>query len=134
MKWLSSFLFACMLMGSVLTGCQSDGGESQEANTEKEQQEEVNVTVNITQNNGEETVAEEELTVEEGAVLMDVMKNNFDIKEEDGFITSIEGVSAEEGEQKAWMYTINGEEASTGANEYEVKDDDNIEFDFAAWE
>ncbi|WP_226034648.1 DUF4430 domain-containing protein [Aquibacillus saliphilus] len=124
----------------ILAGCQQDGSsseqsENQETEQTSETQNEETAIVTISQDNGEEIVAEEEIAFEEGAVLMDVMKDNFDVEGTDqGFITSIEGISQDDESGKYWMYSINGEMPTVGANEYELEVGDQITFDLQAME
>ena len=130
---MKQFFVAVLMAAAVLTGCQSGSEESSQA--QQEQQEQVPVKVTISQGEGEEMVAEKELEVEEGTSLMEVLKYNFEeVEEKDGFVTKIEGIEANEGEQKAWFFTINGEDASVGAKEYKVKENDSFTFDFHAWD
>lgn len=131
-------LFASLFMVAALTACNgeqapSTSNENNETNQE-EQQEVVQVT--ISQGNGEETITEKEVTIEEGATVMEVMENNFEIKTASGggFITTIEGVEADQGESMAWFYTVNGEKAEVGAKEYELKPGDELVWDMHSWE
>lgn len=67
---------------------------------------------------------------------MDVLKENFYVEtEQDGkFITSIERVAPKEGEEKAWMFTVNGEMANVGASSYELSPGDEVNFDLHSYE
>ncbi|SIS55464.1 DUF4430 domain-containing protein [Salimicrobium salexigens] len=134
MEKLRNYAGVVALTLVLLTGCQaeSETSESQEEGSQSSQ--EIEATVELTKNQGEEQVKEKDITVEEGTVLMDAMEENFEVEEKDGFINGIEGISAEEGEKKAWVYDVNGEEAKVGAAEYEIEDGDEIHFDFQSWE
>ncbi|GGF09086.1 hypothetical protein GCM10010954_04410 [Halobacillus andaensis] len=132
-KSMQALLFS-LLAAALLAGCQSEQDTSNESSEENNQQEEVTIEVEVSEDEGEEVISTEEHSVEEGTLLLDVMEENYEIEQEEGFINSIEGISAEDGEQKAWMYTVNGEEATVGANEYEVEKGDEINFDFQSWE
>ncbi|MFD1018533.1 DUF4430 domain-containing protein [Thalassobacillus hwangdonensis] len=135
MNRILKMVFALLLSIGILTGCQSESGNAdQTTETEQNEQQEMKAEVVISKENGEEILQEKEIEFEEGQSLMEVMKANFEVEESDGFITGVEGVSAEEGEEKAWFYTINGEEAMVGANDYELESGDQIAFDFHAWE
>ncbi|HLQ71509.1 MAG TPA: DUF4430 domain-containing protein [Bacillota bacterium] len=142
-KWLLN-VFSILIMASLLIGCGSvdnNGNNEEPANTN---QEETNSTESNTQNEDADTVTitlskdeeaeyidEEEVEIEEGDILMDVLKETFAVEEEDGFITSIQGVEPEEG--KAWMFFINGEMAEKGANDIELSPGDEISFDLQAY-
>jgi hypothetical protein len=143
-KWYSVFLAMVMAVG-VLVGCGSQEEEGTSSNQEEqvegntsanqeEQVEEVTVQVEINNSQQEEVIAEDEWTVEEGTTLMEVMEENYEVEQTEGFINSIEGVAGNEKEKLAWMYTINGEEAMVGANEYELEDGDEIAFNYQSWE
>ncbi|UOQ42668.1 DUF4430 domain-containing protein [Halobacillus salinarum] len=133
MKKLYSLFLAAILTAGVLAGCQSQD-EAEQAGSSTEEKQEVSVHVTISTNNGEKELADKELSVEEGKTLMEMMKNKFEVKESDGYITGIEGVTADESKKQAWMYTVNGEEATVGASEYELKSGDEVVFDMHKWE
>ncbi|MBM7552423.1 DUF4430 domain-containing protein [Thalassobacillus pellis] len=134
-KWYR-IVSAIFLSLGILAGCQAESpGNDGQQQTEQQAKEEFSVQITISQNNGEKSVAEKELEVKEGTSLMKVLKENFEgVKEKDGFITQIEGIKAKDGEQKAWFFTINGETAKVGAKEYELKEGDEVVFDFHKWE
>ncbi|MFA1822787.1 DUF4430 domain-containing protein [Virgibacillus oceani] len=115
--------------GGVSTNDTAEQTEGNEANEQNEDT--VLITVSI--DDGSEYVDEKEIPVEEGDILLDVMKQNFYVEEEGGFITSIERVSAEENEDKGWIFFINGETAMVGAEEYELSPGEEIIFDFQDW-
>ncbi len=54
------------------------------------------------------------------------MKENIEIEETDGFINSINGVEQSEKENKFWVYTVNDEQVTVGAGEYELLDGDQV--------
>ncbi|ARI77211.1 DUF4430 domain-containing protein [Halobacillus mangrovi] len=136
MKKFNFFLVAALLAVGVISGCGTQQTEkAEEANaSQQEEKQEVTLKVEISKNNGEEVLADQEITVAEGTTLMEVMKDNFEVKESEGFINSIEGIEGNQEEKMAWMFTINGEEAMVGANEYEVEQGDEIIFDYHSWE
>lgn len=70
----------------------------------------------------------ETLNFNEGEKLLDVMKRNLEVEEKDGFITSIEGHNQDEDSNKYWLYTVNGEMAEVGANQFELHDKDEVIF------
>ncbi len=115
----------------LLVGC---GTDEQENTNDQSSTEEGTIHIVISDEEADEVYSEDEVTIEEGAILMDVMQENYDIEEEDGFIHGIDGISPEEGEQKSWIYAVNGEDALVGAAEYELSIDDEVVFDLQAWE
>ncbi|MCA1009507.1 DUF4430 domain-containing protein [Halobacillus halophilus] len=133
MNKLYTLILAILLTAGTLSGCGTQTEENANAGQEEEKQE-VSVQVEISKNNGEETLADKEISVEEGTTLLSVMEDNFEVEQSEGFINSIEGIAGNQEEKMAWMYTINGEEAQVGANEYEVEQGDQIIFDYHSWE
>lgn len=75
-----------------------------------------------------ESFKKETLNFNEGEKLLDVMKRNLEVEEKDGFITSIEGRAQDEDSNKYWLYTVNGEMAEVGANQFELHDRDEVIF------
>lgn len=132
-KFYSVFLAFFLAVG-VLAGCGATEEKSQANTSQEEAVQEISVSLQLSKNNGEEVIADKELTVEKGLTLMEVLKNNFEVEEKDGFINGIEGISSNEAEKMAWMFTINGEQAMVGANEYVLEDGDEIVFDYHSWE
>lgn len=78
--------------------------------------------------------AAKEVTIQEDAILLDIMKANYDVVEKDGFISSINGHKQDEAAGLYWTYTVNGEMASVGAGEYKLTPGDKIEWNLAAFE
>lgn len=143
-KWILRFgAIAAVLL--LLAACGADEGNEEDAGSEDagseqtegngvSEQNEDTVLITISIDEGKEYVDEKEIPIEEGEILMDVMKENFYVEEEDGFITSIERVSADEGEEKGWIFFIDGEMAMVGAEDYELSPGEEITFDFQEWE
>lgn len=139
MKKFIQLLFTLVLAAGLLLGCSNDTTEetdntSTENQTQSEETQEQAVHITISEDNGEEVLSEKDIEIEEGAILMDVLKDNYEIEEDGGFITGIDGVTAEDGEEKYWMYEVNGEMAEVGANEYELEAGDDVVFDLHAVE
>lgn len=145
-KWLT-YLSAMFLALGLLTGCSNgadEGDISEENNTNttvstnessgKEDLAEDEVRITISIDNGKESVAEEVVQVEEGDILMDVLKDTFYVEEDGGFITSIERVENDDEEGKYWMFFVNGEMAEVGAGDYELTGGEDIDFDLQAME
>jgi len=137
-------LLVALLSLGILFGCSNapSTNESSNNNTaetvEKEETAAEIVTVVISKNNGEEIIEEKEIEIESGkeVTVMDVMQANFDVETQfDGaFVASINGVAGSEEEKTSWFYSVNGEEAMVGANEYKLEPEDKIEFDLHKWE
>lgn len=142
-QWL--FRFGSFLVAiALLVGCGNDdsgttapsSNQPSENQVTQEEQAAETVLITISKDDGAEYLHEKEIPIEEGDTLMDVMEENFYVETEQNgeFITSIERLSAKEGEKKGWIYTVNGEMPNVGAAEYELKPGDKVVFDFQAWE
>lgn len=77
-----------------------------------------------------EKVTSKEVTVEEGSTLMEAMKNNFDLVEENQMITAIDGIEQNKEENYYWTYTINDEMVNTGAAETKLHSNDKVVFTY----
>jgi hypothetical protein len=95
-----------------------------ESSLVKEESKEVSATVKVVVA-GEE-IDNVDLAVDNGAILLDAMKENMEIEETDGFINSINGVEQSEKDNKFWIYIVNDEQVTVGANEYELLDGDQV--------
>jgi guanyl-specific ribonuclease Sa len=124
------------LIGIGLSGC-SDAASKTTADTISEAAVSSNVSqqkaeisfVNKTDATPSELPAKS-VTFEEGASLMDVMKENFDLKEDNGMITSIEGLAQDEAAGYYWTYTINDQMINTGAKDTVLKENDKVVFTY----
>lgn len=71
---------------------------------------------------------EEKVGFEQNDTVMDVLDDQLDIEDDKGMVTSIEDVAQDDATSTYWMYKVNDEMASVGAEELKVKDGDKIEF------
>lgn len=132
MKKTSNLILSLLMAVILMTGCgisetqdRTNSSEEQvESITAKDKSKEVSANVKVLVA-GEE-VEDVELAVDNGVMLLDAMKENMIIEETDGFINSINGVEQSEKDNKFWIYTANDEEATVGANEYELLDGDQV--------
>ncbi|MDM5190336.1 DUF4430 domain-containing protein [Bacillus sp. DX4.1] len=108
----------------VFAGCQGKQDEAKKTDTKAPQ-----VTIEVTMDNGKETVAKEKVKVKNGEKLYDAMKENFKVEDQDGMITSIEGKKQDVSAKKYWMFDVNKEPAMKGAKDIELKDGDVITWD-----
>jgi len=107
--------------------------ESEEAAEDATEEAETNseeVTVNFDIVIDGEAVADlsQEVTVSEGTYLLDAMHNTYDVEEEGGFISAIEGYEQDDNAGRYWLYYINDEMPSVGAAKYELQEGDQIEW------
>ncbi|MGM8365314.1 DUF4430 domain-containing protein [Virgibacillus sp. W0181] len=141
-NWSRRFIVFILTIGLLGACAANNDNQNQEPTAEEEtnqteqseEAQEENIVVTLSKDDGEEIIEEKEIPIEEGAILMDVMKANFDIKEDGGFIHSIEGVAPEKGEEKAWMYFVNNEMPMVGASEFELSAGDEVTFDLQSYE
>jgi len=142
-KW-SFWLVAFIMVGSLLSGCGTSDDANEDPTVSSPQTEEAEessevqeneIVITVSKNEGEEVLEEKTVSIEDGAILMEVMEENFDLETEfDGeFIASIDGVGPEDGEEVAWMYSVNGQTPSVGASEYELEAGDEVVFDLQPW-
>ncbi|MDT2757737.1 DUF4430 domain-containing protein [Enterococcus asini] len=133
MKKLKLFLgvifTALVMVGLAACGSQNDTSDSTTASTSVAANE-VAVTV-ILQEDGSE-FENKEIAVAKDTSLYDAMKENFEIKDEDGFITSIAGKEQDAPAQKYWTFTLNEEQVNEGAKDVTLKDGDKVIFNLAA--
>lgn len=141
-KWFLRIASLLVAIG-LLVGCgaeeqgQTNSQEAENTTGENsEEQSEENVRITISKDKGSEYINEKEVEFEEGATLMEVMEKNFEVETDfdGGFITSIDGVAPKDGEQKSWMFTVNGEMPTVGAKEFKLSPGDEVTFDLQAWE
>ncbi|KGP70922.1 DUF4430 domain-containing protein [Pontibacillus yanchengensis] len=138
-KFIRMWMVSILVVFGLAACGQAEGGNSTSettSNEETQQEAQEKVKVTISKNNGEETIEEKELSIEEGQTVFEVMDENFELETDNsgGFITAVEGVKAKEEDKMAWFYTVNGKEAEVGAKEYELKPGDTITFDMHSWE
>ncbi|MCW6677376.1 DUF4430 domain-containing protein [Aerococcaceae bacterium NML180378] len=107
---------------AVLTGCQStpstDNGEAA-------------VKVEILVQG--EAVADKAKTikVEAGEDVLDAIKDNYEVVENNGLITAIAGIESDKGDNKGryWKLVVNGEMSMVGAKDVKLKEGDTVTFD-----
>ena len=114
-------LLSTLSLSFVLASCGTEEVEPKEVAEDT-----ISATITITSE--DKTVAEKVVVFEEGENLQEVMTETFDVVEEDGFITSLEGLEQSESENKWWTFTANDEMVNVGANEYILEEDDNIDW------
>lgn len=148
-NWILKLSTLILAVG-LLVGCSAtenneqtgkvNGNNNQEVNNEnnidtsEEDRSEEIVTIIISKDFGEELIADQEITIKEGAILMDVLKENFSVEDDNGFVTSIDGEKQDPDKSKYWLYSVNGEDGMVGANEYELSAGDEVHFELNSME
>src|SRR5699024_9912140 len=120
-----------------LPACSSaDNSPTKDATNQETSEQTEKATFVISKDKGEEVIKTKDVDIKKDDILLDVLEEHFDVEtdEEGSFITSIEDIKAKKGEQKAWIYTVNDEMGTVGADQYKLQPDDKVEFDFQEWE
>ena len=94
----------------------------------------VSATIKVSVDGEEIEDGEQAVEVEEGNVLLDVMKENYEIEETATFISSINGHEQDNDASKWWLFDVNGEMGEVGAADYELQAGDLIEWKLEASE
>jgi Domain of unknown function (DUF4430) len=116
---VSSVIASSLLLGAV--GC-----SQQEAPVKQEQK--VTYTSNIILVDKDGNTSNKEITIEKDQILMDAMKQNFEVEENQGFISGIGSVKADDSKKEYLSLYLNGEMASVGANDIKLQDGDEVSF------
>lgn len=136
--WMKKIVL--LLMGAtVLTACQPQNNAAPTEATTVEsttvaEEAEIEVTIDIIVEDEIVNKGEQTFKVAEGANLLDVMKEHFEIVEKDGFISKINDHAQDEKENIWWLYDVNGKMAEVGANEFILSDGDHVEWKLTAFE
>ncbi|CZR08920.1 protein of unknown function [Trichococcus flocculiformis] len=124
---------ALLAAGFILTGCGVSDSDTQVTETSSAvsssvAEETVAVTIHVSVDGEEIEGGTKEVEVEPGAILLDVMKENYEIVEKDTFIESINGHEQDVEASKYWLFDLNGEMAPAGANDTELQEGDVVEW------
>lgn len=96
--------------------------------TEETTEETVSLSISIEVDEEEIPELSSDIEADAGETLMDVMVQEYDVEEEEGFLNSIEGYEQDPDSNRWWMYEINGEQPTVGANDYVVEDGDEVKW------
>lgn len=123
-KIVLSLLLSTFIM--VGTGCTSQTDTTQTETNQSQKQTEKTVTLALIED--EKEISSSEVSVSEDQTVLEILKENFDVKEDGGFVTEIDGKEQDAKANKYWMYYINDKEADKGADSMTVSDKDVIEW------
>lgn len=125
MKKISSILVLALALIS-LTACVSQStSKTSSSSASSIKQEE---TAHFVIKKSDDKEEKKEVTFTKGQTILEVMQKEFQIKESNGIITSIDGTSQDEAKKTYWMYKVNGEMAPKLAGETPLKKGDIVEF------
>lgn len=111
------------------TAKESDSAAAKSSTSiEHQAKETLSVVISLEQDGKKVEGATQELEVEEGSTVLEALKGQYEVIEEDGFILSIDGMEQDEDAGKYWLYEVNGEQPTVGAVEYEIKDGDQVKW------
>ncbi|MFX3622659.1 MAG: DUF4430 domain-containing protein [Ectobacillus sp.] len=115
-------LISSLFLAIALTGCAASKEEPSKTAPKKEASQ---ITVQIVTDGGEKVVAEKKIAVK-GENLLTIMKENFKVVEDKGFVTSIENISQDAAANKYWLFEINGKPVPKGAQDVVPKNGDTV--------
>lgn len=72
---------------------------------------------------------EQRVETEEGTTLLELMQEHYEIEEDGGFITSIEGYAEDADRNAHWIFEVNDQQSSESAADYVLQDGDEIEWE-----
>ena len=113
----------------IMTGCQSNQNDQTSSKASTQAISEVaksSVLIELTDSDKE--ITKKKVTYKSGESLLAILKANFEVKEKDGFITSIDGHAQDESQNKYW--TKMGEK---GANETKLANNDQVVFNLGVF-
>ncbi|MGT2908178.1 DUF4430 domain-containing protein [Streptococcus dentiloxodontae] len=109
----------------LLAACGNSSADKSTQSSVKDSDSAGHVTLILTVNDNSK---EKQVSFEKGDTVQDVLEATYKVKEEDNFITSIDGVSQDKDAGIYWMFKVNDELAPKAANQTQVQDGDRIEF------
>ncbi|MFU2222942.1 DUF4430 domain-containing protein [Streptococcus pluranimalium] len=104
----------------LLVACAKDDANK------KPESDEVKVTVSVKPEG--EKAEKKEVIVDQDDSVLDALDEAFDVEDDDGFVTEIDGHKQNPAKNLYWMYKVNDKMATKGAEENIVKNGDQIEF------
>ncbi|MXQ48635.1 DUF4430 domain-containing protein [Streptococcus pneumoniae] len=117
-KMLKPVILASSLF--LLAACAKDDANK------KPEADEVKVTVSVKPEG--EKADKKEVIVDQDDSVLEALDEAFDVEDDNGFVTEIDGHKQDPAKNLYWMYKVNGKMANKGAEENTVKDGDKIEF------
>lgn len=114
-----------VLSALVLLGCSTTSNQPTASSQVEETSQLLEATLRITTDGQNST---ENVRFEAGDSVMDVLEEYYDIEEENGMVTVIDGKSQDPASNTYWMYKVNGSLAEKGAAEQILQEGDDVEF------
>lgn len=131
MFFLKKFIVLLAALSSmiVMTGCQSPTTTEQSSAQSQATTKKVTITL---QEEGKELSAKN-VTYQPNQTLLELLKKQFSVKEDNGFVTAIDGHAQDKDKGLYWTLTINGKMAEKGANDIKLSPNDQIVFNLATF-
>jgi len=126
-RWL--IMFAMLLL---LVGCSNTTNDTDNNDTNID--EKITISIALSKDHGAEAIEEKSITTNKNNNLLEIMLENFEIEEDNGFIQSINGLATDLDAEKGWIYYVNDEMAIVGAKDLTLSENDYVRFDYQAWE
>ena len=123
-KFILGLVLSSFLM--VGAGCSTNNETTTVSTNSSQEQTAMKVTLTLVED--EKEITSKEVEVSEKESVLDILKANFEVKEDSGFVTSIDGKGQDAKANKYWMYYIKDKEADKGAADMTVSDSDKIEW------
>lgn len=130
-------LWILFVAGFILTGCVDagnnalDSAETQSSvkvSSSIKNEDAISVTIRVMDEGEFIEEGTKTLELEEGTTLLEAMEANFDIEDDNDFITSINGRQQDDKADKYWLFDVNGEESMLGAADVKLQEGDLVEF------
>ncbi|MER2040426.1 DUF4430 domain-containing protein [Desemzia incerta] len=116
----------------LVTACGSSSQEadSKPATSTESSVVETTVSVSFSFEEDEKELADlaKETDVQEGQSVLEALKDNYEVVEDGGLVSSIEGHEQVEKESKYWLYTVNDEQPTVGASDYILEEGDEVKW------
>lgn len=109
----------------VLLGCSTTSNQPTASSQVEETSQLLEATLRITTDGQNST---KNVRFEASDSVMDVLEEYYDIEEENGMVTVIDGKSQDPASNTYWMYKVNGSLAEKGAAEQILQEGDDVEF------
>lgn len=90
----------------------------------------------LSQDFGDKQLYDQKLDFTKNTTVMELMQSNLDVKIENEFVDSINGIKSEYSEEKklGWFYYINGNLAQVAPENYYLNSGDDVLWDYHTWE
>lgn len=137
-EMIHSIKFILLASSALLvTACGSSSQEADSTPATSTESSVVETTVAVSfsfeEDEKEITDLTKEIKVQEGQSVLEALKENYEVVEEGGLVSSIEGYEQVEKESKYWLYTVNDEQPTVGANEYTLEEGDKVKWSLNAY-